>query len=79
MQSTVSSCELCSIRQRLVKTESFFEKKKIIRVLPKNQIHWDKWPTEFGKGGPFQKIWAPSELPIYNANGISAFRQLKKT
>ena len=49
------------------------------RVLPRNQIHWDKWPTEFEKGGPFQKIWDPSELPIYDANGLLAFRQDEKT
>ena len=35
-----------------------------IRVLPRNQIQWDKWPTEFEKDGPFQKIWGPSEIPI---------------
>ena len=49
------------------------------RVLLRNQIHWDKWPTEFEKGGPFQKIWGPSGLPIYDANGLSAFRQVAKT
>ena len=27
-----------------------------LRVLPRDQIHWDKWLTEFQKGGPFQKI-----------------------
>ena len=43
------------------------------RVLPKIQIHWDKWPTGFEKGGPFQKIWGPSELSIYDANGFSTF------
>ena len=48
------------------------------RVLPRNQIHWDKWPTEFEKGGPFQKIWGPSEVPIYDTNGLSAFRQVEK-
>ena len=30
------------------------------RVLPRYQIHWDKWPTEFEKDGPFKKIWGPS-------------------
>ena len=25
------------------------------------------------------KIWGPSELPIYDANGLSAFRQVEKT
>ena len=49
------------------------------RVLPRNQIHWDKWPTEFEKVGPFQKIRGASELPIYDANGLSAFRQVEKT
>ena len=48
-------------------------------VLPRNQIHWDKWPTEFGKGGPFHKIWGPSGLPINDANSLSAFRQVEKT
>ena len=27
------------------------------RVLSRNQIHWDKWPTKFEKGGLFQKIY----------------------
>ena len=27
------------------------------RVLPRNQIHLNKWPTKFENGGPFQKIW----------------------
>ena len=49
------------------------------RVLPRNQINWDKWPTELEKCGPFQKIWGPSELPIYDINGFSAFRQVEKT
>ena len=49
------------------------------RVLPKIQIHWEKWPTEFEKGGPFQKKWGPGELPIYDANGLSAFGQVGKT
>ena len=49
------------------------------RVLPRNQICWDKWPTEFEKDGPFQKIWGPGELPIYDSNGLSAFRQVEKT
>ena len=49
------------------------------RVLPRNQIHWDKWPTEFEKGGPFQKLSGPSELPIYHVNGLPAFRQVEKT
>ena len=44
------------------------------RLLPRIQIHWDKWPREFEKGGPFQKIWGPSELPSYDANCLSAFR-----
>ena len=44
-----------------------------IRVLPKIQIHWDKWPTGFEKGGPFQKEWGPGELSIYDANGLSTF------
>ena len=35
------------------------------RVLPINQIHGDEWPIELEKGGPFHKIWGPSELPIY--------------
>ena len=48
------------------------------RVLPRNQIHWDKWPTELEKCGPFQKIWGPSELPIDDINGFSAFRQVEK-
>ena len=51
----------------------------LARVLPRNQIHWDKWPSDIEKGGPFQKIWDPSELPIYDANGLSAFRQVEKT
>ena len=51
----------------------------ISRVLPRNQIHFDKWPTEFEKGGLFQKIWGTSELPTYDANGLSAFRQVEKT
>ena len=49
------------------------------RVLPRNQIHWDKWLTEFEKGWRFQKIWGPSGLPIYDANSLSAFRQVEKT
>ena len=47
------------------------------RVLPRIQIQWHKWPTEFEKGGPFQKIWGPSELPTYDANDLSAFRHCK--
>ena len=50
-----------------------------LRVLPRNQIQWDKWPSELVKGGPFQKIWGPTELPIYDANGLAAFRQVEKT
>ena len=46
----------------------------MIRVLPRIQIHWDKWPTEFEKGGLFQKIWGPSELSIDDANGLLALR-----
>ena len=46
------------------------------RVLPRYQIHWDKWPTEFEKDGPFQKIWGPCEIPIFDANGLSAFKQV---
>ena len=48
-------------------------------VLPRNQIHWDKGPTEFAKSWPFQKIWSTSEHPIYDTNGLSAFRQVEKT
>ena len=40
----------------------------------------DKWPTEFEKGGPFEKIWGPRELPIYDANCLQAFfKQVEKT
>ena len=35
----------------------------ILSGLPRNQTHWDKWPTEFEKGGPFQKVWVPGKLP----------------
>ena len=47
------------------------------RVLSRSQIHWDKWSTECEKGGPFQKIWDPSDLPIYDVNGLSPFRQIR--
>ena len=47
------------------------------RVLPRIQIHWEKWSTEFEKGGPFQKILDPNELPTYDANDLSAFRHCK--
>ena len=49
------------------------------RVLPRNQIHRDEWPTEFEKGGPFKKLWGHSELSVYDANGLSTFRQVEKT
>ena len=52
---------------------------KMTRVLPRNQIHWDKGPTEFNKKWVIQKIWGPSELPIHDTNGLSAFRQVEKT
>ena len=45
----------------------------IYRVLSRNQIHWDKWPTGFEKSGPFPKIWGPSELSIYRQWFISIF------
>ena len=48
-------------------------------VLPRNQICCDKWPTELEKVGPFQKTWGPSEFPMYDAKGLSAFRQVEKT
>ena len=48
-------------------------------VLPRNQIHLDKWPIEFKRGGLFPKIWGPSQLPIYDASGLSVFRQVGKT
>ena len=68
--------EIACNKQFLLFTQSFLS---YFRILARNQIHWDKWPTDFNKGGPFQKIWGPSELPVYDANGLSAFRQVEKT
>ena len=46
------------------------------RVLPRNQICLDKWPTEFEKDGPFQKIWGPRQLPIHDSGMV--FQHLDK-
>ena len=48
------------------------------RVLPRNQIHWDKWPTGFEKVGHFRKYRALVNFP-YATNGWSALRQVGKT
>ena len=45
----------------------------LTRVLPRIQIHRDKWPSGFEKDGPFQKILGPSELSISDAKALSAF------
>ena len=61
----------------LLKYPDDFSKSKG-RVLSRNQIHCDKWPTELEKCVPFQKIWGPSELPIHDINGSQHLDKLKR-
>ena len=38
-----------------------------IRDLPRHQIHWDNWPTEFEKMGHFRKYHGPMCLLIQDS------------
>ena len=50
-------------------------KRGIGKVLPRHQFHWDKWPSEFEKSGPFQKISGPPCLDTGQLSTI--FRHCK--